>query len=686
MSVLACALSYAASGLCPIPIRPDGSKAPASSWKNFQSRIPTEEELKSSFSGQCGIAIVCGAVSRNLLVLDFDLPGYFSSWCEAVDSQDPNLLCLLPIVETPTGFGRHVYLRSPIPMSGEKLAKEIGQQGKAPWVVAIESRGESQYVLAPGCPPACHSAGKEYRLISGPLLEETPLLSEDQIKILIDTSKSFNRYIEESQVVSGSSAELNGIRPGDDYCLTGDWDALLESHRWEKIREKDSVSFWRRPDKVDSGISATLGFCGSEKHGKLLYVFSSNAGPFEAGRAYTLFAARAYLDFAGDFSECAKQLVSDGHGQRSSIDVEEEIKTEISKLKIVVETIGESGAIVPHKKLSALLKTERLFKRTWERNRKEFELDQTRYDASLLWFAIRSGWTLAEQISLIYEHRKIVDCEPDKAFNVAYISRRIAWLSNPTLRSEDDALASCEAKSVTDSGQGAIITAIRQRSEVSDFEKLLKRGSEDELFFIVHTDARRTKIGSTEVLTNQSAWRMQLRRTLNRWPKTMKPFEWDAFQQLLIQIQIQEEYPDEHEAIGFAEAVVRYVSESPICRQDDEDQRRFATGIRFGRPYISKYNEYGLSLSTFQAWLAIVYGGREFHRSRVRSGLKDLGFQSRQVSFCGARRWYHLCPIPGSEIEAAIAMKNGAGSFHATDNELAQISAESEEMRNWGGV
>jgi predicted P-loop ATPase len=68
---------------------------------------------------------------------------------------------------------------------------------------------------------------------------------------------------------------------------------------------------WRRPGKNHGGPSATFNFEGIDK----LYVFSSNAAPFEAGTSYDKFAIYTLLEHGGDFAASAKQLLKDGYGE-----------------------------------------------------------------------------------------------------------------------------------------------------------------------------------------------------------------------------------------------------------------------------------------------------------------------------------------------------------------------------------
>ena len=70
------------SKLSIIPIRDDGTKAPAlSSWKHYQTKIAAPKTLNKWFAnGNRGIAVICGQVSGNLEVIDFDAPALFEPW------------------------------------------------------------------------------------------------------------------------------------------------------------------------------------------------------------------------------------------------------------------------------------------------------------------------------------------------------------------------------------------------------------------------------------------------------------------------------------------------------------------------------------------------------------------------------------------------------------------------------
>ncbi len=111
-TLLDAALGYAARGWSVIPIRHKpgtNGKQPAAPWKAYQTRPPTESELRSWFGdGQAvdGLAVILGDASGGLVCRDFDTPESYEQWAAG----HPDLAESLPTVET--ARGRHVYFRS----------------------------------------------------------------------------------------------------------------------------------------------------------------------------------------------------------------------------------------------------------------------------------------------------------------------------------------------------------------------------------------------------------------------------------------------------------------------------------------------------------------------------------------------------------------------------------------------
>lgn len=316
-----------AAGLCLLPAARKGAKKsiPLKTWKEFQSRLPTEAERNEWFDrSPNAICIVCGAVSGNLEVIDFDLGGVaFDEWWTRVTESHPGLYEKLTIETTPSG-GKHVIYRCEAAVSGNaKLAQrrheaegpdeiEIGgkrfQPRKDPsgaWhvdVAMIETRGEGGVFL---CAP---SPG--YEVVQGSLTA-LPLLTVDERDVLLGCAWALN----ELQVAPLDGPDRSRtdtkseLRPGDDFNARGDVRETLLRHGWSLDRAGEN-EHWRRPGKSDAH-SATL-------KGGVFYCFSSNASPFEPNRAYSPFAVMTLLDHHGDFAAAARALSQQGFGNRRS--------------------------------------------------------------------------------------------------------------------------------------------------------------------------------------------------------------------------------------------------------------------------------------------------------------------------------------------------------------------------------
>src|SRR4051794_36480527 len=88
-----------------------GAKKPYVKWKEFQDRLPTEEELEEWFWGwpDAGLAVVLGPVS-NLFVTDVDRPEAHEALLERLGGEPLSLKAI-------SGSGKpdryHLYFRHP---------------------------------------------------------------------------------------------------------------------------------------------------------------------------------------------------------------------------------------------------------------------------------------------------------------------------------------------------------------------------------------------------------------------------------------------------------------------------------------------------------------------------------------------------------------------------------------------
>jgi putative DNA primase/helicase len=196
--LLKTATRYRDLGFSLFRIRTNGTKAPAlRRWKHLQYRLPTDDELKAWFgqSKRYGIAIIGGAISGNLEMLDFDEIGLYETWRALCCEQGlAELLPRLVVVRTPSG-GYHCYYRCTEPVPGNHpLARRKLSDDKI--VVLAETRGEGGYTLAPGSPLECHKERKPYELVQGDF-DRLPVFTRSERDALARLVEVFNEYVED---------------------------------------------------------------------------------------------------------------------------------------------------------------------------------------------------------------------------------------------------------------------------------------------------------------------------------------------------------------------------------------------------------------------------------------------------------------------------------------------------------
>jgi hypothetical protein len=298
------AVCYTEAGLSVIPVRADGSKAPAlKEWTSFQHHLPSEDELRQWFGNgvKRGIAVVCGAVSGNLAVLDFDDEDAYIAFGDLVVEHGlQTLVSRLPCAKTPGGY--HYYLRTPEPLATQVLARN--EKGE----LLVEVRGEGAYAIVPPSPAEVHPDGKPYELLTGDLCA-VPQLTAEEVEDILSLVRALNRKVEPAPQVLQVTGDAK--RVGDRYNEQADVLTLLQQHGWKVYREgRNGNLYLTRPGK-ERGVSASW-----HEGLRMFYVFSTNAPPFEAGRAYSPFAIYALLEHGGDFSAAAKGLAQEaGDGQ-----------------------------------------------------------------------------------------------------------------------------------------------------------------------------------------------------------------------------------------------------------------------------------------------------------------------------------------------------------------------------------
>lgn len=330
------AKNYLAEGLNVIAV--DGQKKAIAAWKMYAEDLITVKALEDQINSDKaeGIATICGAVSGNMEVMDFDLKyditgNLMANYKALIPAEIMNKL---RIIETRSG-GFHWLYRCEVIEGNQKLASrpatpsEIKDSPHLKQLVLIETRGEGGYVVAPPT--------DGYTIIQD---NPIPVISVDERDVLLDAARSFMEIHIEERAKFTSTGTPFTISPFDDYNLKTDAIGLLTRHGWTVESEHSGKVFLKRPGTSDAKNSGNF---HNEK--KLLYVWTTST-EFEPGRAYSPSAIYCTLTHGGDYSAASRQLIKEGYGTRKTPEsVKEALKVPLEldfKFWEVIE--GKKGA------------------------------------------------------------------------------------------------------------------------------------------------------------------------------------------------------------------------------------------------------------------------------------------------------------------------------------------------------
>lgn len=328
------AKEYLKAQLSIIPTKEN--KIPAlPAWKPYQSEKIKEDEVEALFSGGNvkGLAIICGAISGGLEVIDvdtkYDTTG--SLWEELrglIEDNLPELYKSLVIAQTMSG-GYHIYYRCKEIKGNLKLATKLNQE------VLIETRGEGGYVIAPPTPKYTYIQGEPKNI---------PTITPEDREILFSISKSFNELEEiKPKVNTTTSTTYNstGLSPFEDYNQRGDIVGLLESKGWRVVNQRGERINLLRPGSTDSKTS------GNYHTGlKVLRVFSSST-EFNPDKGYSPSQVFSLLECNSDNKLTYRRLLELGYGEPyKGEDIRPtQVKTERIKVEVVNSVNRESSVI-----------------------------------------------------------------------------------------------------------------------------------------------------------------------------------------------------------------------------------------------------------------------------------------------------------------------------------------------------
>lgn len=320
-SPLHAALEFLLAGVNVVPVREDGSKAPAGSWKQAQTDMTTPEHLVTWATTAQGFGIITGKVSGNLEMLELegravaagilDEARELAHKAEIGDIWDK--LQSTYIEMTPSGGIHWLYrIEGDVP-GNTKLAQRPGANDNPEcW---IETRGEGGFVIVAPSGGTVHPSGKPWVRLEGKTPKDIVTFTEAERQELHLLFMLFDEMPVQEEIVRSITTKVTdgNLSPGDDYNARTTWDELLIPAGWKKIMTmRSGETQWTRPGK-DFGISATTGRTESDN----LYVFSTST-QFEQEKPYSKWAVFTLFNFGSlsedAFKQSTKALRGQGYG------------------------------------------------------------------------------------------------------------------------------------------------------------------------------------------------------------------------------------------------------------------------------------------------------------------------------------------------------------------------------------
>lgn len=306
------------AGLCIIPPREDGSKAPAvDTWKEYQAERPSLDLLREIYRpGRYGLGTLGGAVAGQLEVFECETEEIWKRFRMAMaDGGYEDLVekAEAGYLERAPRGGVHYLWRTEVAGGNTKLAMTADFQ-----TTLIEVKASGGYcILAPSFGPV-HPTGLAYERLSGSFAT-IPYFEQEERDIWYRVAATFDLRPRVDDIPYRPSTDADDLSlPGNDFNARGSWrDDVLLPAGWTHLstmgdRDGRPQEFWRRPGK-DRGNSAVLHPHAAQGNG--LFVCFSTSTPFETEEGYSKFRAYALLHHGGDFAAAARALRFKGYGQ-----------------------------------------------------------------------------------------------------------------------------------------------------------------------------------------------------------------------------------------------------------------------------------------------------------------------------------------------------------------------------------
>ncbi|MFE9920438.1 DUF927 domain-containing protein [Streptomyces sp. NPDC005774] len=327
------------AGLCVLPVRDDGTKAPdVRSWTPYKVDRSTPDDHDSWFGDgrRTGIGVVTGAVSGNVELIEFEGLAIKEGLLKEVTdlARNSQLGDLWEAVTTgwadrsPSG-GVHykVVVKGRPAAASTKLARRLAREdeytpeerqrvaekpGTKIVRVLIETRGEGGFVVVAPSHGSTHPSGEPYTRIAGGPATMT-VVEPEELDAIYALCRAFDAMpLPESAKTAPRPAPPRPdgtLRPGDDYEARATWEDILRGV-FRPLTTRGTETQWGWADGV-GGVKATT---GRDEHDRL-WVFATGS-EFQSEVPYSKFGAYALLNHSGDHKAAARELARQGYGSR----------------------------------------------------------------------------------------------------------------------------------------------------------------------------------------------------------------------------------------------------------------------------------------------------------------------------------------------------------------------------------
>lgn len=289
------------------------AKTPYKEWKKYQYEIIDRAVLFQEMTDKdtTAIAMICGAISGNLEVIDFDVkykPGIDAVVISAMRELYPDIFAKLRTHRTRSG-GTHLIYRiadHEVPASThlaerEATPEEIAANPKGKKTRCfIETRGTGGMATAPP------SLG--YAIINN--IPVQTITWEERCSI-IELCKAYNEYIVEEKPYKPPKSEVDYYdeNPFAHYNRTVDPVELFKEYGWTYVRKHGDYIWFTRPGGRRGEVHA-----GYNTNTCTYRVWGTKAD-LDSERSYTPSTILAHYRFNGDKALAYAHLVQQGYGR-----------------------------------------------------------------------------------------------------------------------------------------------------------------------------------------------------------------------------------------------------------------------------------------------------------------------------------------------------------------------------------